>query len=222
MAGEPDLAGFMAALRRQREREMVRIAWRDLAGWAPLAETLADTSAFADAAIEAAVDYADQDLARMYGEPRSAGRRARSRSSCSAWASSAAASSISPPTSISSSSSRKRATTSGARSIDNEDFFTRLGRLVIRMLGERTAEGFVFRVDMRLRPFGDSGPLTVSGAFLDNYLQTHGRDWERYAWIKARAITGVDGLQARSRPKACGRSSTAVTSTSACSKRCAR
>ena len=81
--------------------------------------------------------------------------------------------------------------TAGARSIDNEDFFTRLGRLVIRLLGERTSEGIVFRVDMRLRPFGDSGPLAVSATFLDNYLQTHGRDWERYAWIKARAITGV-------------------------------
>ena len=81
--------------------------------------------------------------------------------------------------------------THGGRSIDNEDFFTRLGRLVIRILGERTSEGIVHRVDMRLRPFGDSGPLTVSGAFLDNYLQTHGRDWERYAWIKARAVTGA-------------------------------
>ena len=67
---------------------------------------------------------------------------------------------------------------------------------MIRILGERTSEGFVHRVDMRLRPFGDSGPLTVSGAFLDNYLQTHGRDWERYAWIKARAITGARGLEA--------------------------
>ena len=112
--------------------------------------------------------------------------------------------------------------THGARSIDNEDFFTRLGRLVIRLLGERTSEGFVFRVDMRLRPFGDSGPLTVSGAFLDNYLQTHGRDWERYAWIKARAITGVAGLASSSTPRACGRSSTGVTSTSACSRACAR
>ena len=62
---------------------------------------------------------------------------------------------------------------------------------MIRILGERTSEGIVHRVDMRLRPFGDSGPLTVSGAFLDNYLQTHGRDWERYAWIKARAITAA-------------------------------
>ncbi len=86
--------------------------------------------------------------------------------------------------------------TSGGRAIDNEDFFTRLGRLLIRLLGERTAEGIVFRVDMRLRPFGDSGPLTASAVFLDNYLQTHGRDWERYAWIKARALTGRDAWKA--------------------------
>ena len=181
----------MAALRRQREREMVRIAWRDLAGSAAVAEILAETSAFADAAIAGgrglrAHASSSQPTARRAAPPAS-----RSRSSCSAWASSAAASSISPPTSISSSSFPKRARPHGARSIDNEDFFTRLGRLVIRILGERTSEGFVHRVDMRLRPFGDSGPLTVSGAFLDNYLQTHGRDWERYAWIKARAITGA-------------------------------
>ena len=66
---------------------------------------------------------------------------------------------------------------------------------MIRLLGERTAEGSAFRVDMRLRPFGDSGPLTASGAFLNDYLQTHGRDWERYAWIKARAITGTEAYQ---------------------------
>src|SRR5688572_8138876 len=70
LADVPDLDGFMAGLRRLRTREMVRIAWRDLAGWASLAETLADTSAFADAAIEAATDYANQDQARVYGEPR--------------------------------------------------------------------------------------------------------------------------------------------------------
>src|SRR5689334_22247543 len=71
VSGAPDLAGFMEAMRRQRNREMVRIAWRDLAGWAALTETLADTSAFADAAIGVATDYASQDLARTYGEPRS-------------------------------------------------------------------------------------------------------------------------------------------------------
>jgi [glutamine synthetase] adenylyltransferase / [glutamine synthetase]-adenylyl-L-tyrosine phosphorylase len=194
VSGESDLPGFMAALRRQREREMVRIAWRDLAGWAPLSETLADTSAFADAAIEAAVEYAGQDLARMYGEPRSVAGVAQplivlgmgKLGGCELNFSSDIDLIFVFP---------DKGTTSGTRCIDNEDFFTRLGRLVIRLLGERTAEGSAFRVDMRLRPFGDSGPLTVSGAFLNDYLQTHGRDWERYAWVKARAITGVDAYQ---------------------------
>jgi glutamate-ammonia-ligase adenylyltransferase len=187
---EPDLAGFMAALRRQREREMVRIAWRDLAGWATLNETLADTSAFADAAIQAAVEYASQDLVRTYGEPLNmAGERqelivlgmGKLGGGELNFSSDIDLIFLFPD----------KGTTAGARCIDNEDFFTRLGRLVIRLLGERTAEGGVFRVDMRLRPFGDSGPLTASGMFLDDYLQTHGRDWERYAWIKARAITGT-------------------------------
>jgi glutamate-ammonia-ligase adenylyltransferase len=187
---EPDLAGFMAALRRQREREMVRIAWRDLAGWATLNETLADTSAFADAAIQAAVDYASLDLARTYGEPlNTAGERqefivlgmGKLGGEELNFSSDIDLIFLFPD----------KGTTGGARCIDNEDFFTRLGRLVIRLLGERTADGGVFRVDMRLRPFGDSGPLTVSALFLDNYLQTHGRDWERYAWIKARAVTGA-------------------------------
>ena len=191
---EPDLAGFMAALRRQREREMVRIAWRDLAGWATLNETLADTSAFADAAIEAAVEYASQDLVRTYGEPRNtAGERqafivlgmGKLGGGELNFSSDIDLIFLFPD----------KGTTAGARCIDNEDYFTRLGRLVIRLLGERTAEGSVFRVDMRLRPFGDSGPLTASATFLDDYLQTHGRDWERYAWIKARAVTGSGGLQ---------------------------
>ena len=194
VSGEPDLAGFMAALRRQREREMVRIAWRDLAGWASLSETLADTSAFADAAIEAAVEYAGQDLARMYGEPRSVAGVAQPFIVLGMGKLGGGELNFSSDIDLIFVFPDK-GTTSGSRCIDNEDFFTRLGRLVIRLLGERTAEGSVFRVDMRLRPFGDSGPLTASGAFLNDYLQTHGRDWERYAWIKARAITGAEAYQ---------------------------
>ena len=57
------------------------------------------------------------------------------------------------------------------------------------MLGGVTEDGFVFRVDMRLRPYGDSGPLACSLDFLETYFITQGREWERYAWIKARAIT---------------------------------
>jgi glutamate-ammonia-ligase adenylyltransferase len=190
LAGAPDLAGFMSALRRQREREMVRIAWRDLAGFAALAETLADTSAFADAAIAAATDHAMQDLSRTYGEPRSLAGELQDFIVLGMGKLGGGELNFSSDIDLIFVFSEKGAT-AGPRAIDNEDFFTRLGRLVIRLLGERTADGFVFRVDMRLRPFGDSGPLSVSGAFLDDYLQTHGRDWERYAWIKARAITGV-------------------------------
>jgi len=191
VSGVPDLAGFMTALRRQREREMVRIAWRDLAGWASLTETLSDLSAFADAAIQAAVEYAGSDLAHVYGEPRSVAGAAQPFIVLGMGKLGGGELNFSSDIDLIFVFPEK-GTTTGARCIDNEDYFTRLGRLVIRLLGERTAEGIAFRVDMRLRPFGDSGPLTASAAFLDDYLQTHGRDWERYAWIKARAITGGD------------------------------
>jgi glutamate-ammonia-ligase adenylyltransferase len=191
LAGAQDLASFMAALRRQREREMIRIAWRDLSGWAPLTETLADTSAFADAAIAAAVDQAMRELIGTYGEPRSLAGEPQEFIVLGMGKLGGGELNFSSDIDLIFVFPEKGAT-AGQRSIDNEDFFTRLGRLVIRLLGERTADGFVFRVDMRLRPFGDSGPLAVSGAFLDDYLQTHGRDWERYAWIKARALTGIE------------------------------
>ena len=180
----------MAALRQQRQREMVRIAWRDLAGGAPVADILAETSAFADAAIVAAVDFAARELGQTYGKPRSTAGEPQPLIVLGMGKLGGGELNFSSDIDLIFVFPEK-GETDGARSIDNEDFFTRLGRLVIRILGERTSEGIVHRVDMRLRPFGDSGPLTVSGAFLDNYLQTHGRDWERYAWIKARAITGA-------------------------------
>src|SRR6202022_578874 len=87
----------------------------------------------------------------------------------------------------------------GARPIDNSEYFNRAGREMIRLLDARTDDGFAFRVDTRLRPFGDSGALAVSLASLENYLQEHGRDWERYAWIKARAVVGADAYASATR-----------------------
>ena len=81
--------------------------------------------------------------------------------------------------------------TDGRRSIANEDFFTRLGQQLIRLLETQTADGFVYRVDLRLRPFGESGALVASLAAFEDYLEQHGRDWERYAYVKARAVTGL-------------------------------
>jgi glutamate-ammonia-ligase adenylyltransferase len=80
--------------------------------------------------------------------------------------------------------------TDAGRGLDNQEFFLRLGRKLIRALDQHTADGFVFRVDMRLRPYGDSGPLVAHFDALADYYQTQGRDWERYAMIKARPISG--------------------------------
>ena len=80
--------------------------------------------------------------------------------------------------------------TGGAKIISNFEFFERLGKRLIKALAEITGHGQVFRVDMRLRPNGDSGPLVCSFDMLENYFITQGREWERYAWIKARALTG--------------------------------
>jgi glutamate-ammonia-ligase adenylyltransferase len=75
------------------------------------------------------------------------------------------------------------------RPLTNHEFFERLGRRLIGALAEPTADGFVFRVDMRLRPHGDAGPLAVSSAMLEEYLLREGRDWERFAWLKGRVIS---------------------------------
>ncbi|WP_225444408.1 bifunctional [glutamate--ammonia ligase]-adenylyl-L-tyrosine phosphorylase/[glutamate--ammonia-ligase] adenylyltransferase [Pseudomarimonas arenosa] len=78
----------------------------------------------------------------------------------------------------------------GGAALDNETYFQRLGQRLIQLLGEVTADGFGFRVDMRLRPFGNAGRLALSFAAMEQYYQRDGRDWERYAWIKARPIAG--------------------------------
>ena len=181
-------ATMLEGLRCWRRRELVRIAWRDLTGWASLEETLAELSAFADAAIDVASRYAAGPLVARYGQPRSA------------------AGQVQPLVIIAMGKLGGRelnfssdvdlvmlfpeyGETDGARPIANEEFFTRLGQAVIRLLETPTHDGFVVRVDMRLRPFGDSGPLVSSFASFEDYLPRHGRDWERYAYVKARAVT---------------------------------
>ena len=181
---------FMDGLRRLRRHEMVRIAWRDLTGRAPLAQVLTELSDLADAAIKSALAFASRSLVAHYGQPRSAagefqemvvlamgklgGRELNFSSDIDLVL-------LYPET----------GETDGRRPIANEDYFTRLGQALVRLLNARTAEGFVFRVDLRLRPFGDSGPLVVNFGAFEEYLQKHGRDWERYAYVKARAVTGV-------------------------------
>jgi glutamate-ammonia-ligase adenylyltransferase len=78
----------------------------------------------------------------------------------------------------------------GQRSLSNHEYFVRLGKKLIAAIAEITEDGFTFRVDMALRPNGASGPLAASLGMVENYLIVQGREWERYAWVKARAVTG--------------------------------
>jgi glutamate-ammonia-ligase adenylyltransferase len=184
-------AEFLATLRRWRKREMVRIAWRDLAGWASLEETLAELSVFADTAIQAAHEHARRALVTRYGEPRSPSGEIQQLVVIGMGKLGGGELNFSSDVDLVFLFG-EHGETDGARPIENEEFFTRLGQGLIRLLETPTHDGLVFRVDMRLRPFGDSGALVSSFASFEDYLQRHGRDWERYAYVKARAITGVD------------------------------
>jgi [glutamine synthetase] adenylyltransferase / [glutamine synthetase]-adenylyl-L-tyrosine phosphorylase len=184
-------ADMLSALRRWRRREMVRIAWRALAGWAEVEETLAELSAFADAAIRVSVEHARQALAARYGEPRSVAGALQPLVVVAMGKLGGGELNFSSDVDLML-LFPEHGETDGPRPIANEEFFTRLGQGLIRLLETATPDGFTLRVDMRLRPFGDSGPLVTSFASLEDYLPLHGRDWERYAYVKARAVTAPE------------------------------
>lgn len=194
VAGE---AALSRVLRRFRRREMVRIAWRDLAGRAPLEETLGDVSALAAACVDLALRHLDTALAAQWGEPR--GRSgARQRMVVVGMGKLGAGElNFSSDIDLIFAYPEPGQTQGGAVARSNQDYFTELGRRLIRVLDARTADGFVFRVDMRLRPFGDAGPLVAHFDALEAYYQTHGREWERYAWIKAAPVAGDAAAGAR-------------------------
>lgn len=181
-------ARLLAQLRRWRRREMVRIAWRDLAGWAQLEETLADLSAFADTALNVAAAHARQALVARHGEPRSAAGELQPLVIVGMGKLGGAELNFSSDVDLLL-LFPEHGETDGARPIASEELFTRMGQRLIRLLSMPTPDGIVMRIDMRLRPFGDSGPLVSSFAFLEDYLPRHGRDWERYAYVKARPIS---------------------------------
>jgi [glutamine synthetase] adenylyltransferase / [glutamine synthetase]-adenylyl-L-tyrosine phosphorylase len=186
---DPEL---MEQLRRFRRRHMVRIAWRDIAGWAKLDETLRDLTALADASIEFAYRRAYSALTARYGTPRGAESRDAQPMMILAmgklgggelnYSSDIDLILLYP----------EEGETDGARSVDNAEFFLRLAQKIVQLLAAPTVDGFVHRVDLRLRPFGDSGRVAMGFNAFENYLQQHGRDWERYAYVKARALTATE------------------------------
>ncbi|HET8551373.1 MAG TPA: bifunctional [glutamate--ammonia ligase]-adenylyl-L-tyrosine phosphorylase/[glutamate--ammonia-ligase] adenylyltransferase [Gammaproteobacteria bacterium] len=184
-----DEAQLHGALRRVRRREMVRIAWRDLAGDATLDETLGDLSDLADACIDAALRRLSAWHAERFGAVRDADGRPQSLVVLGFGKLGARELNFSSDVDLVFLYPHN-GDSDGARSIDAGAYFTRLGQKLIQALDAPTADGFVFRVDMRLRPFGASGPLAMSFAAAEQYYQRHGRDWERYALIKARPVAG--------------------------------
>jgi len=182
---------LLTELRKWRRRELVRIAWRDLAGWAHLEETLADLTAFADVAIRTACAFARRPLVARYGEPCSPSGAVQPLVILGMGKLGGGELNFSSDVDLVL-LFPEHGETNGARSIANEEFFTRLGQGLVRMLEAPTPDGIVLRVDLRLRPFGDSGPLVSSFASFEDYLPRHGRDWERYAYVKARAITAPE------------------------------
>jgi glutamate-ammonia-ligase adenylyltransferase len=181
--------GLKRALRILRQREWLRIAWRDLIGEADLDETMSELSWLAEASVDRALAYCYEHACDAFGVPRDAeGRPQRmvvlgmgKLGGCELNFSSDIDLMFAYP---------EDGLTCGKRALDNHEFFARLGQRLIKVLSERSADGFVFRVDMRLRPFGDAGPMAMSFDAMENYYQIHGRDWERYAMIKARVIAG--------------------------------
>jgi glutamate-ammonia-ligase adenylyltransferase len=191
----PTAADAQRILREWRRREMLRIAWRDIAGRARVPETLLALSDFADASIRAAVSAAQRHLEAVFGRPR--GTTSKEVPLIVLGMGKLGGRELNFSSDIDLVFLFSEAgQTDGAREVENEEYFNRLGRELIRLLDVRNEDGFVFRVDMRLRPFGDSGSLVVSLASLEDYLQEHGRDWERYAWIKARPILGAEAYAA--------------------------
>ncbi|MEY3289458.1 MAG: Glutamate-ammonia-ligase adenylyltransferase [Pseudomonadota bacterium] len=180
---------LMQALRRFRRREMIRIAWRDLAGWAEVSETLAELSWLADACIQTALAFLYAQACEKRGIPLLSdgspqqivvlgmgklGAHELNYSSDIDLIFAYAENGVLPD---------RKATSYG-------EFFTRLCQSLVKVLDEITVDGFVFRTDIRLRPFGDSGPIIMTFDGMENYYQTQAREWERYAMVKARQVAG--------------------------------
>ncbi len=186
----PD-ANLALVLRQFRQRHMLRIIWRDFCRLADTLETVRDTSMLADACIGAAQLHCQAELEQRYGQP--IGKESGTPQSLVVLAMGklgARELNVSSDIDLIFTYPEAGQTDSADRPLSNEEFFTRLGRAIISALDPVTAEGFVFRVDMRLRPYGESGALVHNFTALEEYYQDQGRDWERYALIKARPVTG--------------------------------
>lgn len=183
----PDMAALQRALRQVRNRFQLRIVWRHLARRAPLEETTAASSALADRLIDAALEPVHRWTCAREGVPLDARGQPQQLVVLALGKLGAGELNLSSDVDLMFAYPEPGQTDKGRT---NQQFFVRLGQQLIAALDTVTVDGFAFRVDMRLRPFGGSGPLAMHFEAMEEYYVTHGRDWERYALIKARPCAG--------------------------------
>ena len=186
------------SLRQLRQRVMAALIVRDLGGHASLAEVVETMTQLADITTNAALDFLHRQLAATFGEPLDKQGQAQRLLVIGMGKLGGRELNVSSDVDyifIYPEDGETAGPAGGGRRIEVYDFFNRLGKRLIATIDDITGDGQVFRVDMRLRPNGDSGPLVCSLISLENYLITQGREWERYAWIKARVMNAGDNLQ---------------------------
>ena len=185
---------LLKIIRQYRNREMLRIIWCDLNRQYTMQETTADLTVMAEVCIKLSLNWLYHDLCKSLGTPHGAayGNEPEPQPLIILGMGKLGATELNLSSDIDLifTYPYQGETIGGKRSLTNQEFFNRLGQKLIRVLDNQTADGFVFRVDMRLRPYGSSGALTMSFAAMEQYYQDQGRDWERYAMIKARIVAG--------------------------------
>ena len=185
-SGQP-IDAVKRELRRYRNRHFLHVLWREFAGHARLNETLRSLSDLANWMLEAATRYAEKEIQHRFGKV--CDEKGESVSIVILGMGKLGGYELNFSSDIDLIFLYPGgADSDGPRSLSAQEYFTRVSRLVVALLEENTADGFVFRVDTRLRPFGDSGPPVISFAALESYLVQHGRGWERYAYVKARIV----------------------------------
>ena len=195
LQGVDEVGELDKVLRHFRQREMCRIIWRDSLGLSDFNTTVSELSAMADVVVQKTVAKHHDWLSHQYGKPRNEQGEAQDLLVVALGKLGGRELNLSSDIDLMFIYPDKGQADNQEMSCLNQSFFIQLGQRVIRSLNNITAEGFVFRVDMRLRPFGSSGPLAISFAALEDYYFTQGRDWERYAMVRARIITGNPAAQ---------------------------
>ncbi|EOA4404501.1 bifunctional [glutamate--ammonia ligase]-adenylyl-L-tyrosine phosphorylase/[glutamate--ammonia-ligase] adenylyltransferase [Citrobacter amalonaticus] len=188
-----DEAALMHELRLFRRRVMVRIAWAQALSLVDDTDILQQLSHLAETLIVSARDWLYDACCREWGTPCSQDGIPQPLLILGMGKLGGGELNFSSDIDLIFAWPEHGSTQGGRRELDNAQFFTRMGQRLIKVLDQPTQDGFVYRVDMRLRPFGDSGPLVLSFAALEDYYQEQGRDWERYAMVKARIMGDTDG-----------------------------